>query len=382
MNKDNRIFGFDQYHKQVIRFDLNDFTELTESYGVNESDVIKFETKFAIPDNVWYVGTHHANDSDANHFQYYAIQTRQESDDLSFSYEGVEYMYDDLDVAEIITDKRPNNKTIGELLDIALLNSGWSRASASPAQESQETASMDFYYESPLSALSKIKEAFPNWRFWSGVELDDTGDVASKTVWYGTIDNQNTPHLVYEDVDFIDFVKKVDYTNVYNRVYPRGKGLETEGGGNSRRLTIADLTLSTSDGDPVDKPRGQEWYEIEHDGPTRTKVLIMENEVEANSLFINSYNLSIKYLTPLVTYRTQIRTIDPGRIGEWYMIKNRNNSVQYLVQLGHAEYDWLQDITQNVSFSNEGIFGQDIRDIVHDQERQLYLSNPLNSGIY
>src|SRR5699024_10159664 len=42
-------------------------------------------------------------------------------------------------------------------------------------------------------------------------------------------------------------------------LYGKGSSLETEGGGHSRKITFRDVEWLKDNGDPVDKPKGQEW---------------------------------------------------------------------------------------------------------------------------
>src|SRR5690606_19970015 len=58
--------------------------------------------------------------------------------------------------------------------------------------------------------------------------------------------------------DLISVERQVDIKGLKTALYGRGKG-EESGDGYGRRITFADIEWSVDNGDPVDKPAGQEW---------------------------------------------------------------------------------------------------------------------------
>lgn len=166
---------------------------------------------------------------------------------------------------EHIDDVRPTNTTAGAAISaiLAAANEGegsrWELGTAADLG----TASVRVYHESVLSGLCKIAAA------WGG-ELQFRLHVTGGVIDHRYVDilkqrGTDTGKRYLKGKDLIQFIMTTDRTNLCTRVYPRGRGEEVstdENGVNyGRRLTIANVVWSTANGDPCDKPAGQEYVE-------------------------------------------------------------------------------------------------------------------------
>ncbi|MFS0776268.1 phage tail spike protein [Neobacillus sp. 3P2-tot-E-2] len=153
---------------------------------------------------------------------------------------------------EPLQDIRPQNKTAAEALTSALQNTRWKVGNVA----SLGTNSTNFYYEKVTSAITKILT------IWGG-EVKDRITVSNGKITGRYIDilarrGADTGKR-FEITKDIQSLKRTILSYPKTALYGRGKGLETEAGGYSRKITFADIVWSTANGNPADKPAGQEW---------------------------------------------------------------------------------------------------------------------------
>lgn len=153
---------------------------------------------------------------------------------------------------EIIEDKRPYGVSAQYALMVALEGTRWQVGQVDNLGQN----SVNFYYESVLSAVQKILNTWGGEvRYRVTIEhnqitgrfidiLDRRGDDRGRMFRYGK--------------DIVSARRTIDLSNVKTALYGRGKGEETEEG-YGRRITFADVEWKVANGDPVDKPLGQEW---------------------------------------------------------------------------------------------------------------------------
>lgn len=153
---------------------------------------------------------------------------------------------------EIIEDKRPYGVSAQYALMVALEGTRWQVGQVDNLGQN----SVNFYYESVLSAIQKILNTWGGEvRYRVTIEhnqitgrfidiLDRRGDDRGRMFRYGK--------------DIVSARRTIDLSNVKTALYGRGKGEETEEG-YGRRITFADVEWKVANGDPVDKPLGQEW---------------------------------------------------------------------------------------------------------------------------
>ncbi|MCK0471389.1 phage tail spike protein [Halalkalibacter sp. APA_J-10(15)] len=153
---------------------------------------------------------------------------------------------------EPIEDRRPQNTTSLNALTVALENTRWIVGTVA----SLGNRSTNFYYESVKSAIEKIINT------WGG-ELRDRIEINGNQITGRFVDllsrrGADTGKRWEIDKDIIA-INRNGKSYPKTALYGRGKSLETEGGGFSRKITFADVVWSVANGDPVDKPAGQEW---------------------------------------------------------------------------------------------------------------------------
>ncbi|WP_208585758.1 phage tail spike protein [Gracilibacillus suaedae] len=151
----------------------------------------------------------------------------------------------------LIEDRRLSDATMAEVLDAILEKSRWKRGNVADLG----LQSMNFYYVFGYASLQEASKQFTG-EFIDRIEVDDTGIagryvdiVASKGV------NNGKRFEIGKDITSI---RRTKLFYPKTALYGRGSSVES-GDGYSRKITFADIEWSTANGDPVDKPLGQEW---------------------------------------------------------------------------------------------------------------------------
>lgn len=267
--------------KKSCPFEEAKFTE-----EINGEVTLEFRVPASHPDAAYVRRGYWAVIQDEDEaYRAFSIEETEEIHEAGEMYIGV--FCEDLSVVEmndeIIEDIRPQNTDAGDALERALGGSVWEVGQV----DDLGTGSTNFYYETVRSAVNKvIKE-------WGGevryrVELGKDNRIVGRYVDLFAQRGEDTGKRFEYSKDLVRVKRTTDLSELKTALYGRGKGEETEEGGHGRRLTFADVEWSTDDGDPVDKPEGQEWVgdpyalftwgRTNHDGTRRHRFGIYKNE--------------------------------------------------------------------------------------------------------
>ncbi|UAY70742.1 phage tail spike protein [Bacillus paralicheniformis] len=171
---------------------------------------------------------------------------------------------------KIIDDVRPQNTTQQDALNRALVGTRW---------KGNVTAdfginSTNFYHISVYEAITEIIKV------WGGelrftIEFDEKANTITERV-VNIVPRRGEDAGDRFEVGYnIDRIHETVMAYPVTALYGWGASEETENGGHTRYLNFADVEWKVSNGDPVDKPKGQKWveyppakeeYGIEEDG--------------------------------------------------------------------------------------------------------------------
>lgn len=160
---------------------------------------------------------------------------------------------------DYIEDKRPTNKTPQQALDIILENTRY----VGVVDKELQNLESDTFYQ--MSGKEAIIQYFKTWggAFKAVVEFD--GNKITKRIIKCMKRNGAANGVRLEHDRNVTNIRRVTTGYPKTAVYPYGASLEMTDedgnatGGYTRYIDIADVTWSTKNGDPVDKPKGQKW---------------------------------------------------------------------------------------------------------------------------
>lgn len=204
---------------------------------------------------------------------------------------------------DIVTDKRPSADATAALAGM-LENTRWQVGIVDDLGASSTNA----YYESALSGVQKVAEAWKGELNWRCVI---SGGVITRYVDLLAMRGADTGKQFAYSKDILNIEREVDSSGVVTALYGRGKGVETESGAYGRRLTFADV-------EAPGKPLGQEWIG-DNDalarwgrpgGRHRFDVFIDEEETDPVKLLEKTKAELDRRKVPRVTYRLDVVSLE------------------------------------------------------------------------
>ncbi|MFC4075216.1 phage tail spike protein [Salinithrix halophila] len=156
---------------------------------------------------------------------------------------------------EAVIDVRPFSTTARNALERVLNGSRWRAGTVTVTK----IAGMNGYYENTIKALASLQENFGGEYRFRVTFNETTGEITGRFVDLFDHRGTNRGKRFEWGKDIVSSQRTVSIDELKTRVYPRGRGEETGSGGFGRRTTIADVGWSKANGDPADKPLGQEW---------------------------------------------------------------------------------------------------------------------------
>lgn len=154
---------------------------------------------------------------------------------------------------EFVTDIRPQNRTAQYVLDRILEGTRW-RANVPVDLGLHST---NFYRISVMEAINQILQIWGG-EYYDEVVFDENDNIVDRVIHILPRRGQDTGKRAEIDKDIQEITRTV-LSYPVTALYGYGASLETEGGGNTRYIDFSGVEWVKANGDPVDKPKGQEW---------------------------------------------------------------------------------------------------------------------------
>lgn len=257
------------------------------------------------------------------------------------SFTGVSFAVDELN-AFVVSDIRPQNKGMKQVAEliIAFTNNEWRVGYVDPTLPA---LSGSFYYISVKDALKQLQTFGCEILFKctiTGNKVTDKWIEIYKQI--GVVSNKR---FVYGS-NALEVVRQRDRSQLYTSIIGRGKGEEV-GDGYGRRIEFTDVEWKKSNGNPLDKPKGQNWLEYPEmtalygipmkNGSKRKRetVIILEDVEDPKELLQATYENLVEYSRPLIQFKTTVlgadsigNTVPIHRADKGYHYKTRVFSVK------------------------------------------------------
>lgn len=253
------ILFFDKNQNFITEIGKGDVLSAQQDFSLNgfwtASVILPFATWNSVEEHAAYFGY---KVTESRLFLYKITKTKAQ--DKQVTLDGIHIFFDELQ-GRVIKDRRPKNATAQILADMALEGTGW-RASA----DVSGVRSLNFYYTPAAKAFESIIKAF-SCDYRPEITLSG-GKITEKIVYVKeSISKDYGKWYEYGDA-LLNVVEEQDRKSVFTAIIGRGKGVQSKDeagkatGGYGRKTTFKDITWSKANGDPVDKPLGQEYVEI------------------------------------------------------------------------------------------------------------------------
>lgn len=278
-------------------------------------------------------------------------------------YTAVESAYDELKAYSYIKDMRPSGKTAGQMLAQVIQGTRWSLGYIADTNQS----STSFYYITVLEAIQKIVELF-NVELTFDVNIDKkTNVISSRRINLYTQQGERTGKRFEYGSNLLEVTREQSSENLITALVGRGKGEEVSQGedgspdGYGRRITFADVEWKKANGNPADKPRGQEYVEDKDatalygfsDGRPRIGLTTFEDITDPQELLKATWASLQIAKRPQVAFKASVLDVGDLGLGDTVAIIRHDLGIEYFTRVYKVEHDLLDKANNTIELGDD-----------------------------
>ena len=350
--------------KQRVRRWLkdNDFIEAEMTEEINAANQINFSMplKDRIADNIYYVAIPTPR-SKQKYLLFKLLSERVQNDRIE--YQGIEEAYDELKQYGYIKDIRPNDRTAEEMLKMVLEPTRWTLGNV-PETNHQST---NFYYITYLEALQKIVGLF-NIELTFEVTIDPKSNkITRRQVNVYNQQGQRTGKRFEYGSNLLTIEQEQDSQELITALVGRGKGEQVSEGHNDtpdgygRRITFADVVWTKKDGNPVDKPAGQEYLVDPEatelygfsDGKPRIGLTVFEDIEDPIELINATWKALQSLKRPKVSFKASVTDVGKLGLGDTVAIIRHDLKIEYFTRVYKVKHDLLNENNNQIELGDD-----------------------------
>ena len=384
-----KYFLFDKAQKYVTRINAEYLIEAHYTEEINTAGQLEFTlpATMRLPKNVFYVCV--TDPDDERSYLMFKIVTEKVTDE-KVTYTCIENAYDELSSYNYIKDKRPT-AIADYMLKQALEGTRWSVGQCPTT--SQKFCS--FYYISVLEAIQKIVNLW-GLEVQFQVKIDGiTNEIKQRNVNLYTKLGKRTNKRFEYGSNLLSVTQANDSTGLYTALVGRGKGVQVSSGdtdtdpdGYGRRITFADVVWSTQNGNPLNKPAGQEYLEDPNataaygfpDGHPRIGFVTFQDCEDPNELIQLTYDKLQEVNHPQVQFSASIADVGSLDLGDTIAIVRHDIGIEYYTRVFKVVHDLL-DSSKNTVELGDNIAGSNsiTQQISNIQNNQSNVQNAIDT---
>ena len=278
-------------------------------------------------------------------------------------YQGIEEAYDELKQYGYIKDIRPNDRTAEEMLKMVLEPTRWTLGNVTETSHQ----STNLYYITYLEALQKIVGLF-NIELTFEVTIDPKSNkITRRQVNIYTEQGQRTGKRFEYGSNLLTVQQEQDSQELITALVGRGKGeLVSEGhddtpDGYGRRITFADVVWTKKDGNPVDKPAGQE-YLIDpeatalygfSDGNPRIGLTVFEDIEDPVELINATWRALQSLKRPKVSFKADVTDVGQLGLGDTVAIIRHDLKIEYFTRVYKVKHNLLNENDNQIELGDD-----------------------------
>nr|DAM11935.1 MAG TPA: tail protein [Caudoviricetes sp.] len=357
------VYFFDHLQKLIKRKNTRSLIEVSQEKEISsdKSDLMK---------DTLYVTTKY--DKEIEDARYMAIRENESSFSLyritkvsdpseTLEFTGLGFATNELD-AYIIKDIRPSGQPLKNVLDrlIEFTEGNWR---VGHVEAMLPTVTATFYYVSVKEALKELQTLGMEFVFRCSLNSDGIKDKWIEV--YEQIGEESNTRFVYGS-KALTVVREIDRSSISTSMIGRGRGEEV-GEGYGRRIEFTDVEWKKSNGDPLDKPKGQNWLEDpeatqkygipQKDGSMRKRetVVVFDDIDDPTELLKSTYSTLIDSARPLVQFKAEVtggdvigNTVTIHRYDKGYHYKTRIYKTTFNRLTGQTHIELGDNLTQDV----------------------------------
>lgn len=278
-------------------------------------------------------------------------------------YTAVESAYDELKSYAYIKDARPQDKTAGEMLTQILQGTRWSLGYIADTART----STNFYYITVLEAIQKIVELF-NVELTFTVNIDKkTNIISSRRINLYTQQGRRLGKRFEYGSNLLEVTREQSSEDLITALVGRGKGEEVSQGedgspdGYGRRITFADIEWKKVNGNPTDKPKGQEFIEDKEatalygfsDGNPRIGLTTFEDITDPQELLKATWASLQVAKRPKVSFKASVLDVGDLGLGDTVAIIRHDLGIEYFTRVYKVDHDLLDKNNNTIELGDD-----------------------------
>lgn len=363
-----KMFLFNRKQKVKRWLVDKDFIEakMTEQINAAAKLVFSVPLKKRLPATYFFAAIPQPRESG---YLLFKIVTEQVQSDR-VQYICIEAAYDELKSYHYIKDDRPQNRSAADMLQMALDGTRWSVGTAYDAG----TGSTNFYYISSLEAIQKIADLFKLEVTFS-ISLDPNNhQIVRRLVNLYAQQGERTGKRFEYGSNLLSVEREESSENLITALIGRGKGEEkyhTADGkpaeddqtpdGYGRRINFADVVWSTDNGNPVNKPAGQEYVEDPDataaygfdDGKPRIGIEIFEDITDPGELLQATWSALQTLKRPKVSFKANTLDVGGLGLGDTVAIIRHDIKIEYFTRVYKVEHNLLNEKQNTIELGDD-----------------------------
>lgn len=278
-------------------------------------------------------------------------------------YTAIEAAYDEMKSYAVIRDVRPQNRTAGEMLALALMDTRWTVG----VTYTKGTSSTNFYYITPLEAIQKIAGIF-SLEVTFEIDIDRrTNQITRRRVNLYAQQGDRTGKRFEYGSNLLTVTREENTEDLITALIGRGKGEEvSEGGDDSpdgygRRITFADVVWSKKNGNPADKPAGIEYVEdVEatkaygfSDGKPRIGIQVFEEITDPAELLQATWSALQSLKRPQVSFKADVLDVGDLKLGDTVAIIRHDIGIEYFTRVYKVTHNLLDEKQNTIELGDD-----------------------------
>ena len=346
-----------------------DIISLYQNLNYHQADTIEgslvlSEKYTSILSNVRYFAI---SDRESNHNFYLYRKTLVQVQNHEIAINGQGAFWDEMQGA-YIKDRRPNQVTPADTIKLIL---GYSRWNVDYVDQMLEEESlrrdMNFYYVSLLDALNTV---YQTWQVDIEPYINIEGHQITRRYvkLYQQQGGNNGRRFVYGD-NALTVTQQANEGSIFTALVGRGAGVEeTDADGNltggySRKINFADVEWSKANGDPCDKPKGQEYVEWKEsteiygysDGKPRIGIVDFDNEKDPVQLLKETWAQLQQVGVPLVQFQATVGDVGYLNLGETVTIVRYDLNIKYQTRVTGIKWNRCDEAKSQITIGVKAI---------------------------
>lgn len=359
----------DGNEKILCAVPIKDIISLYQNLNYHQADTIEgslvlSEKYTSILSNVRYFAI---SDRESNHNFYLYRKTLVQVQNHEIAINGQGAFWDEMQGA-YIKDRRPNQVTPADTIKLIL---GYSRWNVDYVDQMLEEESlrrdMNFYYVSLLDALNTV---YQTWQVDIEPYINIEGHQITRRYvkLYQQQGGNNGRRFVYGD-NALTVTQQANEGSIFTALVGRGAGVEETDesgnltGGYSRKINFADVEWSKANGDPCDKPKGQEYVEWKEstelygysDGKPRIGIVNFDNEKDPAQLLKETWAQLQQVGVPLVQFQATVGDVGYLNLGETVTIVRYDLDIKYQTRVTGIKWNRCDENKSKITIGVKAI---------------------------